>query len=556
MRALIDEGLPAATPWVQGGVEALKQLTRRGITARPPHRNGRRFLILHLDGVSRSRLERGVAEGTLPNLRALLAGGGYALSPLYAGSPSSTPAFQAGLMWGVKADVPGFLWFDKRLGRNVRMDQKIDATRVEDEIAHGRRGLLEDGTSYFSIFSGGSAINGFCLTGWGRDVVKLHAGANAWDALGLAGLHALTAARVGTGAVVESVVSVADVLGWAARTGRLDHERDFFKNRILLAAGAREYATTATVLDVVRGVPSIYTCYADYDEISHRRGPDSPEAMRALEATDRSVGALLRAVKAADNGYDIYLLADHGQVATRPFEQVTGSTLKDFVTHRGASAPYRGPEGGTLGWARNLASAAWRAATGPTHTASPMQDALLGAMKQAHGKIEDEVVVVDAGDVAHVYFLADREPMTREAIERRYPGVLAALTGSGAAGVVAVRGGRAGYAYRKGAEVDLAGSDSELLKLGYGEKRVQSAIRGMLTMRSSGDIVVYGNGVEGTDIAYAWEFGSHGGIAQEEVEAFMIHPAGTPYDFAQVEHASDLYRFFTSHYGIDTGAPR
>ena len=43
-----------------------------------------------------------------------------------------------------------------------------------------------------------------------------------------------------------------------------------------------------------------------------------------------------------------------------------------------------------------------------------------------------------------------------------------------------------------------------------------------------------------------------GGIAREEVEAFMIHPVGTPFDFATVEHASDLYRFFTGHYGIDT----
>lgn len=555
MSTLSEAGLLPAEPWLERGMQALKRVSQRGICARPPHRSGRRFLILHLDGVSKHRLERGMADGSLPNLRELVERGGYALSPLYAGSPSSTPAFQAGLLWGVRADIPGFLWYDKRTGRNVRMDRKVDATRVEDQIAEGRRGLLEDGTSYFSLFSGGSVVNGWCLTGWAREQVRLHAGANHWDALAMTALHATTAARVGAGAVLEGANALADVLAWASRTGRLDHEKEFLKNRVLLAAGAREYAISATLLDVARGVPSMYVCFADYDEISHRRGPDSDEALRALQAADRAVGVILRAVAAARNHYDVYILADHGQVATRPFEEVTGATLKDLVVGA-VQQPRRGRAEGPLGWARNLAGAAWRAATEPVVEAGHMQQALWGAMRgaarTANGKLDREVVVVDAGDVAHVYFLSDREPLAFEEIQGRYPGVLEAIVNSPAAGVVAVRGGRAGHAWRGGQHVDLGDDgEHEALGLGYSTRRVREALRGMLRMRSSGDIVVYGNGLRGSDVAYAWEFGSHGGIAQEEVEAFMIHPAGTPFDFSEVEHASDLYRFFTEHYRIE-----
>jgi len=531
-------------------VDALSGLVQRGICARAPHRNGRRFLILHLDGVSRSRLLRGMNEGWLPNLRDLVERGGYRESPLYAGSPSSTPAFQAGLLWGVRADIPGFLWYDKRLGRPVRMDRKDDATRIEDDLARGRRGLLEDGTTYFSLFSGGSCVNGFCLTGWAREQVRLHAGANGWDALSLLGLHALTAARVGADALREGVHAVTDVVGWAAKTGRLDHEGPFLKNRVLLAAGARNYAVQATVLDIARGVPSIYCCFADYDEIGHRRGPDSEEALRALRSTDASVGAVLRALRQAGNDYDVYLLADHGQVATQPFEQATGGTLRDLVCGKDLG---REPEP-SRSWPQNLARAAWRAATARPEQPGKMEVELLGAVRRGRGlAMESEVVVIDSGDVAHVYFTADREPLTLEQIRARYPGALEAVLASPAAGVVAVRGGRAGLAWRDGQCLDLAEEASaEQLGLGYGGARVRTAVAGMLGMRSSGDLVVYGNGLRGRDIAYAWEFGSHGGIAQDEVEAFVIHPEHTPFDFAAVEHASDLYRFFTWHYGIET----
>ena len=40
-----------------------------------------------------------------------------------------------------------------------------------------------------------------------------------------------------------------------------------------------------------------------------------------------------------------------------------------------------------------------------------------------------------------------------------------------------------------------------------------------------GDLVLYGAFAEAGDIAFDFEFGSHGGIGADELDQFMLHPA-------------------------------
>jgi hypothetical protein len=92
---------------------------------------------------------------------------------------------------------------------------------------------------------------------------------------------------------------------------------------------------------------------------ARRRGPDAPGALRALAGMDRAIGAILSAVEAAlELGYDVYLLSGHGNVATRPFEQLTGISFAELVSRaeRGAPLPrhplpMRSGRGFAGGWA-------------------------------------------------------------------------------------------------------------------------------------------------------------------------------------------------------------
>src|SRR5260370_7074333 len=68
----------------------------------------RRFLIVQIDGLSRTLLDRALAGGSLRGLRRLLASGRLALRDLSVGLPSSTPAFQAAIMYGGRPAIPGF----------------------------------------------------------------------------------------------------------------------------------------------------------------------------------------------------------------------------------------------------------------------------------------------------------------------------------------------------------------------------------------------------------------------------------------------------------------
>jgi hypothetical protein len=71
----------------------------------------------------------------------------------------------------------------------------------------------------------------------------------------------------------------------------------------------------------------------------------------------------------------------------------------------------------------------------------------------------------------------------------------------------------------------------------------------LVSVRESGDLVVLGWRGPGREVvAYAWEFGSHGGVAPEELDSFVVHPAGCRFPFARVVRPSELNRFFERAY--------
>ena len=43
---------------------------------------------------------------------------------------------------------------------------------------------------------------------------------------------------------------------------------------------------------MMRGAPSIYCDFVDYDEIAHHAGPTRPESLASLDGLDRVIGVL------------------------------------------------------------------------------------------------------------------------------------------------------------------------------------------------------------------------------------------------------------------------
>ena len=121
--------------FLQNGIDRLVRWLRIG--AAPPA--GRRhLLIIQIDGLARSVLEQGLTEGRMPFLRRLLARGAYRITPMSVGLPTSTPAFQLAAMYGVRPDIPGFHYHDKRRRTDVYFPRAGDAAWVEREQAGGK----------------------------------------------------------------------------------------------------------------------------------------------------------------------------------------------------------------------------------------------------------------------------------------------------------------------------------------------------------------------------------------------------------------------------------
>jgi type I phosphodiesterase/nucleotide pyrophosphatase len=487
----------------------------------------RRLVLVQIDGASRACLEDAMAEGYLPFLSSRLAAGAHVLTSMKSGAPASTPAFQAGLFYGVSPSVPGYVWFDRKTGREVRMDRAEDAAALEASLARDRPGLLRGGTSYFSILSGGAAAPHFCLSGWAGEIDLEWYGKNlgAWDAIASVLAHTVTATRGAVRVAHEAGLGIVDGLRWSLAVGRVKHEPRYLLHRVLLGGIVRELATQSVLVDLSRGIPAIYVDFIGYDETAHRRGPASPAALRQLESIDAAVATIVSAAEAAPElGYDVYVFSDHGHVATRPFESLAGLPLPEWagLAESGGAlprVPHARPNRGLLGGRTLGAGVAPRIATS------------------------------EAGDLAHVYFLGEDGPLPLEGLRDRHGRTLSKLRAHPAIGVMGARGGRRGLAIVRDQVLDLAEA-ADVARLPHPDPALLATyLADLLSLPESGDLVILGWRGEGREVvAYAWEFGSHGGVAPGELECFVAHPPSCAFRFADVIRPSELYRFFERAY--------
>jgi hypothetical protein len=137
-----------------------RRLGRPGI--RPDQRRG--FIIIQIDGLSYDHLRQAIAAGYLPYLGRLLAERRLVVSPWRCGLPSTTPAVQAGIMFGNRFDIPGFRWYDKerRLAVVAKRPDQIQAVR--ERISRGRPGILQGGSCYVNMLDGDADLALFTLS--------------------------------------------------------------------------------------------------------------------------------------------------------------------------------------------------------------------------------------------------------------------------------------------------------------------------------------------------------------------------------------------------------
>jgi hypothetical protein len=352
---------------------------------------------------------------------------------------------------------------------------------------------------------------------------------------------------------------------WISHVGSMQHEPQFLFHRVLTECLFAEFAANSTMIDVARGTPIVYACFIGYDEYAHRRGPYSRMALLKLWELDRMLGRIVAAAQALPElGYELYLFSDHGQSATRPAEQILGESLGEHLFADGPTAGTPtvayGAAGG--GETRRKASRArwWRALSrvlpGPLGTAALAvarhEAKALDAAQPGGVRAEGPLLLVPAGDIAHLYSTQVSEPLREHELRARHPGLLERCAGSPAVGVTLVRGEKGPVALRGDRRLELE-KPADALELSHAVGHPLAAVyaRDLLQLRSAGDVVLLGTAAPGgQDVAFPWEFGSHGGLSPDELDTFVVHPEGLGQDaFASVVRPQDLHRFFLERSG-------
>jgi hypothetical protein len=457
-------------------------------------------------------------------------------------------------MYGVRPDIPGFHYHDKRRRDDVYFPRGGDAARVEAAQAAGRRGIVEGGSTYGCVFTGGAANNVFNFA-----MLKRPSGAGLLRVVSPFVVLAWVLIKGTARTVIEVTRAVlrliADPLAQSRRGWK------WLLLKVGVSIWARQFFTLAVSRDLYAGVPAIYVNYLDYDVFAHSYGPRHRRALRALRRVDRSIHQLARVIRRVpEYRYDLYVLSDHGQAGTVPYQRVAGGPplerqfFEEFLVvaqpEEGGSMPLRHRRLATgIEAYRHAAPGVWQRFVNYLEEDFPW---ILGEVRQARERHGVRVVV--AGSNAFVYFLDTETPLPLEAIDRRAPSLVDDLSRGRGIGFVLVRSAEGPLCVWRGKRYRLSDGDVGPFAGRPDLPIVLDGVRDLMAMPSAGDLVIYGNDAPEGNISFIPELGAHAGPSPEELHTFIVSPPAARLS-GPITHPIQLYDHFIAYGGSSVGSP-
>lgn len=475
------------------------------------------ILLLQIDGFARSQLEKAMAKGRMPFLRRLMVREGYDLHSFYPGVPTTTPAVQAELYYGIRSAVPAFSFYDrarKRLGMMFYPDWAKDFEASYREKAEG---LLKGGSSWSNIYTGGAAQDEshFCAASIGfGDMWRTGKIRNIFLFI-LVQFPACL--RIATLLIVEIFVALWDVIDGVRHGEKFSLEMGMAFSRVFVGTGLRELVEIGGKVDLARGLPIVHVNFLSYDEHAHRRGPGSHFAHWSLSEIDRAIKGLFRAAqRSRRRDYAVWIFSDHGQEHTRSFALEVPGGIEQVI--RECLASPQKEETPTQARSQRRPSPAW-VSRGRGAEERRRRSAAAGTQTE----IEKTTFTVAAvGPVGHIYFAQPVDYEARLTLAHR-------LVSQGKVPSVLV-------------------CDGPLTKTwvhAHGETSVPDGVPAILTHEvnlraelardiavfcenpNAGDLILLGWSPWSRPWTFAPERGAHGGIGPEETRGFVLLPART-----------------------------
>jgi endonuclease/exonuclease/phosphatase family metal-dependent hydrolase len=289
------------------------------------------LIMIQIDGLSRPQLEAALKRRWLPFIRRLAKSEHVRLHSFYAGIPSSTPAVQAELFYGVKSAVPAFAYLHRQSGELFSMNIPQAAQTVAAELApQSETLLLQGGNAYADIYAGGAAEARFCAETMDLGSLLKQMHPLKWVLLPI--FYGFKIVRVLTLALLETVLVLFDFVRGVFDRKDIWQEFKFIASCVGVGIVLREIVRFMVRLDIERGIPVVHANFLGYDEQSHRRGPNAYFARWSLRGIDAAVRDIVRSAQRSDyRDYEVIIYSDHGQQSARPYATIHGESIRQAV---------------------------------------------------------------------------------------------------------------------------------------------------------------------------------------------------------------------------------
>lgn len=464
------------------------------------------LLLIQIDGLARAEVEKAMAAGRMPFLAGLHRRSRYGLATFYPGLPSSTPAVQAELFYGVRTGVPAFSFQNRASGEIGSMFDPELAREFEKQFAGMGENLLKGGSSWSNIYSGGAAQEEchFCISSLGME--NLFRRSRAGSRLIFALLHFPAVLRIAGLVTLELALGLGDALWGLCRGQPFSLELGAVLSRMCVGIAMRELLRIGGKVDLTRGLPIVHLNFLGYDEMAHRRGPASAFAHWSLKGIDQAIADLYRAAHLSQRrDYQVWIFSDHGQDRTRSFETEFPGGIRRMVGECLSSVEmsFRQPP-----------------------LARPFSRRLYEREKRrqaARAKGEEKFSVAAMGPVGHVYLQQPPDDEEKQTLARRLvmQGKIPAVLYLRADGSVSWNDAR-GEAAGPGEVRRRLGVYPESLR-----REMAADVEALCRNENAGDLVLLGYSGEGECWTFAPERGSHAGLGPQESHGFLLTPPAT-----------------------------
>jgi len=475
-------------------------------------------ILVQIDGLSRHQFERALKNRRMPFLRKLQRKRGYQIHSMYSGLPSSTPAVQGEIFYGVRCAVPAFGFRDSDTSRVVAMFDNAPAVKVQQRLESQGSGLLEGGSAYSNIYSGGAAEPHFCAStmGWGmlRRVRPL-----LFVAILL--LHSWSIIRMVTLVVVEFFIALFDALHGKFKGHTLWHELRFIPARVGVSIALRELITIGASLDVTRGLPIVQLNFLGYDEQSHRRGPSSAFAHWSLKGIDDAIKRVWTAARRSHcRRYELWAYSDHGQNRTLQYSKQFGHSIQQSIAEL-FGEQVKSPSLHERPQRQRSVRSQWLKHKNESHLS--VEDTAETVAQDKMDRTPPIVEVVSLGPVGHVYPAADLSNEDRDAIAP------ALIEKCGVPLVVVPDGEGQAIAWTAKGRFVLPDQTSEIFGPDHPFlPELGEDLTCLAHHPDSGQFIILGWETNSPAMSFAEENGSHAGASPEETNAFLLLPKDAP----------------------------